>query len=283
MLRTAPLYNSRSIVSQHRQLGLDASLDQLLDCKVLGNTVAEPKPGHPSGNKERLQVKQLTATLLVPCVKSSTGWARRKLMAKELAKAFDVPAWPVQNLKFQVICLGETNHFVQGAWLHCFHHPWSIRKFWGSKARPLGSHPRCTSEMHIRLQLLVFWIQCNPRAHWRQCNRSKPKFLSSCPKLPPNVVPKKQPRRTLPQFQSSFGIKRWDSIEVAQANRRTSRKSRFEKPYCSSETVCTPDGARKLLWASGNTLSKKNVFAERQGRLSIHGFTRQAWRPLNTL
>ena len=62
--------------------------------------------------------------------------------------------------------------------------------------------------------------------------------MSSWPKLPLNVVPKKEPRRTLPRFQSSFGIKRWDSIEVAQANTRTSRKSRFGKPYCLSETVC---------------------------------------------
>jgi hypothetical protein len=86
-----------------RQLGLDASLDPILDCKVLGNTAAQPKLGHPSGDKERLQVKQLAATLLVPCVKSSTGWVRQKLTAKELAKAFDVLAWLVQNLTEEVL------------------------------------------------------------------------------------------------------------------------------------------------------------------------------------
>jgi hypothetical protein len=90
--------NGETPIEWIMQLGLDASLDQILDCKVLGNTAAEPKPGHPSGDKERLKVKHLAATLLVPCVKSSTGWVRRKLTAKELAKAFDVPAWLVQNL-----------------------------------------------------------------------------------------------------------------------------------------------------------------------------------------
>lgn len=97
--------NGSAPIKWIRQLGLDASLDQILDCKVLGNTAPAPKPGHPSGDKERLQVKQLAATLLVPCVKSSTGWVRRKLTPKELAKAFDVPAWLVQNLTEEV--LGE--------------------------------------------------------------------------------------------------------------------------------------------------------------------------------
>ena len=82
---------------------MDALLDQILDCKVLWNTAAAPQPGHPNGNKEHLQVKELTATLLVPCVKLSTGWVRRKLTAKELAKAFDFPAWLVQNLMKEVV------------------------------------------------------------------------------------------------------------------------------------------------------------------------------------
>ena len=88
--------NGEAPIEWRRQLGLDASLDQILDCKVLGNTAAAPKPGQPSGDKERLHGKHPTTTLLVPCVKLSTGWVRRKLMAKEVAKAFDVPAWLVQ-------------------------------------------------------------------------------------------------------------------------------------------------------------------------------------------
>jgi hypothetical protein len=102
-----------------------------------------------------------------------------------------------------------------------------------------------TSVMPIRFQLLAFWMKRNPRTHCCQRNRRKPKFLLRSPKLPLKVVPKKEPRRTLPQFQSSFGITRWDSIEVARVNIRTSRKSRFARPFCSSETACTPDGARR--------------------------------------
>ena len=186
------------------------------------------------------QAGQLAAILLVPCVKSSTGWVRRKLMAKELAKAFDVPAWLIQNLTEEVlsdlfggksITSFKARGYIVSAILEASGNSEGRKTSW------------ITSEMHTRLQLLVFWIHRNPRAYWRKCNRSKPKFLSFWPKLPLNVVPKKAPRRTLPRFQSSFGIKRWDSIEVAQVNTRMSRKSRFEKPYCSSETVCTPDGA----------------------------------------
>ena len=95
--------NGEAPIEWKKQLGLDALLDQILNCKVLGNTAAAPQPGHPNGDKERLQVKKLTAMLLVPCVKSSTGWVRRKLTAKELAKAFDFPAWLVQNLMKEVV------------------------------------------------------------------------------------------------------------------------------------------------------------------------------------
>ena len=55
--------NGEAPIEWIRQLGLDASLDQILDCKVLGNTAAEPKPGHPSGGKEHLQVKQASLQL----------------------------------------------------------------------------------------------------------------------------------------------------------------------------------------------------------------------------
>ena len=51
--------NGEAPIEWRRQLGLDASLDQILDCKVLGNTAAAPQPGHPSGDKERLQVKKV--------------------------------------------------------------------------------------------------------------------------------------------------------------------------------------------------------------------------------
>ena len=136
--------NGEAPIEWKKQLGLDALLDQILNCKVLGNTAAAPQPGHPNGDKERLQVKKLTAMLLVLCVKSSTEWTRRKLTAKELAKTFDVPAWLVQNLTEEVLGEffgGKTNHFVQVVWLHYLSHPRSIRKSRGSAARSLGSRP----------------------------------------------------------------------------------------------------------------------------------------------